>query len=105
MIQEIPKKEFLPEVSVIKVVSIEEMIQSLSERIQATLRFSFNDLSKGKQFGSKKEEKVYVIVSFLAMLELVRSGIADVIQGGNFEEIEVLEYKEAIEINSTIAWP
>src|SRR3972149_7281069 len=92
----IPKKEFLPEVSVMKVVSIEEMNQSLSERIQATLRFSFSDLSKGRQFETKKEEKVYVIVSFLAMLELVRSGIADVIQGGNFEEIEVLEYKEEI---------
>jgi segregation and condensation protein A len=96
VIQAIPKKEFLPEVSVKKVVSIEEMIGSLTERIQASLRFSFSDLSKGKTFETKKEEKVYVIVSFLAMLELVRSGIADVIQGGNFEDIEVLEYKEEI---------
>lgn len=102
VIQAIPKKEFLPEVSVKKVMSIEEMIGSLTERIQDSLRFSFSDLSKGKSFETKREEKVYVIVSFLAMLELVRSGIADVIQGNNFDEIEVLQYKETIEVNNVI---
>ena len=77
---------------------IEEMIGSLTERIAASMRFSFSDLSKGKSFETKKEEKVYVIVSFLAMLELVRAGIAEVIQGNNFEEIEVLQCKEEISI-------
>ena len=98
VIQAIPKKEFLPEISVKKVMSIEEMIGSLTERIAASMRFSFSDLSKGKSFETKKEEKVYVIVSFLAMLELVRAGIAEVIQGNNFEEIEVLQCKEEISI-------
>jgi segregation and condensation protein A len=93
VIQAIPKKEFLPEVSVKKVVSIEEMIGSLTDRIQASLRFSFSELSRGKSFETRKEEKVYVIVSFLAMLELVRTGIADVVQSSNFQEIEVMELK------------
>ena len=96
VIDNIPQKESLPEISVKKVISIEEMINSLTDRIQDSLRFSFNDISKGKKFEDKKEEKVYVIVSFLAMLEMVRSGIADVIQGANFEDIEVLQYKEEI---------
>lgn len=96
VIQAIPKKEFLPEVSVRKVVSIEEMIGSLAERIQNSLRFNFSDLSRDKQFDTPKEQKVYVIVSFLAMLELVRTGIVEVIQSNNFQEIEVMEYKEEV---------
>ena len=96
VIDAIPKKEFLPEVSVKKVVSIEEMITSLADRIQKNLRFSFSEVAKDKKFETPKEQKVYVIVSFLAMLELVRTGIADVIQGNNFEEIEILEYKTEI---------
>ena len=99
----IPKKEFLPEITVRKVVSIEEMIQSLSERIQKSLRFNFSELGRDKKFETPKEEKVYVIVSFLAMLELVRTGIVEVIQSNNFQEIEIMQYKEAIEINSTTA--
>ncbi len=85
----LPKKEFMPEVSISKVVSIEEMIENLTTRIETALNFSFKDLSHGKSFGTPKEEKVFVIVSFLAMLELVRGGIIDVIQKNTFEDMEI----------------
>ncbi len=88
VVSAIPKKEFLPEVTVKKVISIEEMISSLTERIQEGLRTSFSSFA-GSRGGDTKEKKVYVIVSFLAMLELVRQGLVNAIQGETFSEIEL----------------
>ncbi len=79
-----PKKVFLPEVEVRKVVSIEEMINNLTERIKTSINMSFKDFA-GK--ARTREEKVFVIVGFLAMLELVRNGILDAIQEGGFADI------------------
>jgi segregation and condensation protein A len=86
----IPKKIILTEVEVKKVISIEEMIDKLTDRIQSSLKMNFKDF-----FGSSiqtgrivsREEKVIVIVSFLAMLELTRQGIINVTQDNNFEDI------------------
>ncbi len=87
----VPKKEFLPEVEVKKVISLEEMISKLSERIEKSLEFNFKDfacLPAGRPGQSiTKEEKVVVIISFLAMLELVRQGLLHVTQSENFEDI------------------
>ena len=79
-----PKKVFLPEVEVLKVISIEEMIEKLTQRIKETLSMNFKDLS-GKI--TTREEKVVMIVGFLAMLELVRQGIIHAVQKNGFEDI------------------
>lgn len=92
LVGRIPQKTFLPSVEVKKVVSLEEMIDKLTERIQNTVSMSFKDFS-GK--GVSKEEKVFVIVSFLAMLELVRDGTLDAEQNENFEDI-VIEKRTVI---------
>lgn len=89
VIESMPKKEFRPEVSVKKVINIEEVIDSLTARIQNSLRFSFSEFAKGYDSKDTKEKKVYVIVSFLAMLELVRNGILEAVQGSHFEEINI----------------
>ncbi|MDO8659533.1 MAG: segregation/condensation protein A [Candidatus Parcubacteria bacterium] len=81
-----PKKIFLPEVEVRKVISIEEMINNLTERIQNSVKMSFKDFT-GKAV--TREEKVFVIVGFLAMLELVRNGILNVIQENDFSDIMI----------------
>lgn len=87
----IPKKLApLPEVEVKTVINIEEMIDRLTERIQKSLNTSFRDFTKANNAGgNEREAKVNVIVSFLAMLELVREGIIDVIQNSNFEDISM----------------
>jgi len=79
-----PKKVFLPEVEVKKVISIEEMISRLTERIEKTLQINFKEFSGTAK---TKEEKIVVIIGFLAMLELVRQGILHAVQEGNFEDI------------------
>lgn len=94
VISAIPKEELLPKIEVKKVVSIEEMINSLTERIQKSMNMNFSDLWGGGKVLTKKE-KVFVVVGFLAMLELVRQGIIDVMQSTEFEEIKI--EKQAME--------
>jgi len=88
----IPKKVFLPEVEVKKVVSIEEMIDKLTDRIQNSLKMNFRDFAGSAK---NKEEKVVVIVGFLAMLELVRQGMLNAVQENDFEDI-IIEKQEII---------
>jgi len=74
----------LPKAKVKEVVSLEEMMDNLSKRIQTSLSMSFRDFS---QMG--KVDKVEVVVSFLAMLELVKQGALSVVQQGTFQDIEL----------------
>lgn len=74
-----PQKVFLPKIEVKKVISLEEMIDKLTDRIQNSLKMNFKDFA-GNGKTVTREEKVLVIVGFLAMLELVRQGIMNVIQ-------------------------
>jgi len=78
----LPKKEFLPRVVVEKVMSLEEMITHLTKRVTDSIKMSFKEFSK-----DKKESKVHVIVSFLAMLELVKQGIISVTQESHDADI------------------
>ncbi|MES3004669.1 MAG: ScpA family protein [Patescibacteria group bacterium] len=80
----IPKPDLVPKAMVQKVVSLEEMIESLTDRIQSSMKMSFKDFSK-----MGRVEKVNVIVSFLAMLELVKQGIINVRQDRDFHDIEM----------------
>lgn len=84
VLENMPKVEVLPKTLVKKVISLEEAIFSLTERITSSLKMSFNDFS---QIG--KVEKVSVIVNFLAMLELVKQGIINVKQEGVWSDIEM----------------
>jgi segregation and condensation protein A len=95
ILEAMPKKVCLPEVEVRKVISIEEMIDKLTERITSAMKMSFKEFS-GKKEGATREEKVFVIVSFLAMLELVRNGILDAVQSDHSSDI-IIERMEVIE--------
>lgn len=84
VINQIPKKEFVPKAVVQKVISLEEMMDNLSKRITQSMKMSFKEFA-----GVGKAEKVNVIVSFLAMLELVKQGIIQVRQDKDFHDIEI----------------
>ncbi len=84
VIQSLPKKENIPKAIVRKVVSLEEMIDNLTKRITSGLRMSFKEFS-----GEHKHERVNVIVSFLAMLELVKQGTIHVSQEATFGDIHM----------------
>ncbi|HOY11080.1 MAG TPA: segregation/condensation protein A, partial [Candidatus Paceibacterota bacterium] len=78
-----PIKEKLPETVIRKVVSLEEIINDLTSRIQTAVKMRFSD------FVQNRKEKVGIIVSFLGMLELVKQGIIDIKQEGHFADIEM----------------
>jgi segregation and condensation protein A len=80
----IPTKVFLPQVEVKKVVSIEEMIDRLTDRIKDCLKVNFREFAG---VAETKEDKILVIVGFLAMLEMIRNGILNAVQEENFKDI------------------
>lgn len=82
-----PKETELPKTTIKKVVSLEEMIGKLSERITKCLKISFSDFTKSSP--TKKADRVDVIVGFLAMLELVKRGAVRVNQNRHFDEIQI----------------
>jgi len=84
VIQNLPKFEVKPKVKIQKVISLEDMIKNLTERVKTSIKMSFKDFS-----GIGKAEKVNVIVSFLAMLELVKQGLIEVRQNDRFEDIHM----------------
>ncbi|HVW82719.1 MAG TPA: ScpA family protein [Candidatus Paceibacterota bacterium] len=60
--------EKLPEARVKPMITIEEMMERLAARVEQAVNLSF------KEFSGSAKEKVEVIVSFLALLELVKQG-------------------------------
>jgi segregation and condensation protein A len=86
LIDGFPKFLELPKVAVKKIMSLEEMIEKLAHRVSSAMRLSFKEFSG---FDTKKhaEAKQGVIVSFLALLELVKQGIIKANQGEHFSDI------------------
>ena len=75
--------EELPEARVKPLISIEEVMDQLAKRVQSALTLSFKD------FAGDKKEKVEVIVSFLALLELVKQGAVHAEQYGEHGDIRI----------------
>jgi segregation and condensation protein A len=73
----------LPGVQVETVISIEEMIDKLRDRVTSAMRLSF------KEFAGigKNTERGDIIISFLALLELVKQGIIRATQEGEYGDI------------------
>lgn len=75
--------EELPEARVKPLVTIEEMMDQLAKRVQTAMTLSF------KEFAGSAKEKVEVIVSFLALLELVKQGAVAAEQYGEHGDIRI----------------
>ena len=77
-------KTRLTETTVKKIVSLEDMMDRLTKRINESMNISFREFA-----GSAPEGKLNLIVSFLAMLELVRQGIVRVEQESAYGDIHM----------------
>lgn len=102
VIHKLPKPEKkMAEVKVKKVVSIEEMMKNLSIRIKQAITCTFTQFAQGglKKSGETsnkvfneieaKEQKQHIVVSFLALLELVKQNMILVNQEKSFDEIDI----------------
>ncbi|MES2007016.1 MAG: segregation/condensation protein A [Patescibacteria group bacterium] len=72
IIENFPQFATLPSVVVKKIISLEEMIDKLSTRVSAAFSLSFKEFSG---HGKGQAQKGDVIITFLALLELVKQGI------------------------------
>lgn len=83
VVTRLPKKIDKPKVQVRKVVSLEEMIDRLKERVERQLSFKFKD------FTGDSRERGTIIVGFLAVLEMVKQGSVMVRQAAHYTDIEI----------------
>jgi segregation and condensation protein A len=82
-----PPKPAKPEARVTATISIGEVIDTLIERISRMTSGTFNNIRMQAPDGEDKVQKVYTIVSFLGMLELVRRGLVHAEQSAQFDDI------------------
>ncbi|MEK7613897.1 MAG: ScpA family protein [Patescibacteria group bacterium] len=78
-----PKIEKKKEISVKTVISLEDMMNRLSHRIERALSVTFKD------FVGTPEDKREIVVGFLAVLELVKRGLLLVDQEKHYSDITI----------------
>lgn len=87
VLHHLPKTDKKPEKRVSKTISLEEMMNKVINRVRQNMSISFKMLNK------EHKEKKNVIISFLAILELVKMGNVDANQQDTFEDI-LIESKD-----------
>jgi len=87
----LPKIDKRPKVSVVKTKTLEETIDILATRVMTALRSSFNEFAKNASDSveTHKEKRVTVILSFLALLELVKRGVVSAEQKTKDDDITI----------------
>lgn len=94
VIQALPKTVVVPKATIKKVVSLEEMMTRLASRVTQALKTSFSQFSRYEHGRAiPKENRVEIIVSFLAMLELVKQGVVHVTQHEDYGDIDIETHK------------
>ena len=83
IIANLPKTEILPKAMIRKAVSLEKKIEEIISRIHQQIEISFSDAF------AAKGEKIEIIVSFLAVLELIKRGFVVVEQKTVFDNIKI----------------
>jgi segregation and condensation protein A len=83
VVSEIPQIDKLQEEMVREVMTLEEKINDLGEMLRRKVEASFSEIV------SKKNDKLDIIISFLAMLEMVKQKLIEVEQKDLFQDIKL----------------
>lgn len=83
VLDDIPVIEKLDEETVEEIITLEEKINDLQNTLRQRVEMSFTELT------GNAENKIDIILSFLAMLEMVKQRIVNVEQGELFQEIKL----------------
>jgi segregation and condensation protein A len=88
-LEHIPKEYKAPEVKQKRAIQIEEILSSLLLRVQKEARFRFSDFTKSgtEALATAKEVKTFLVVTFLAVLEMVKNGTLEANQDSEFGDI------------------
>lgn len=81
VVDAIPKVEKIVEEKIRKIISLEEKISQIKSLLQSKVEQTFSEVVKGSK------EKIEIIVSFLAILELAKTNLVFLSQKKSFGEI------------------
>lgn len=87
VLAQVPVETAVHETKVRKTISLEKVMSNIIERFTAARNIRFSEMSRMSGITEPKEVKTFMIVTFLAMLEIIRSGDFDVEQSGYYGEI------------------
>ena len=87
LIDGFPTTLTLPKVEVKKIISLEEMIDKMAARISQAFKMSFREMIRTSDVPGTSDVRQHLIVSFLALLELVKQGILKAEQEAHFGDI------------------
>lgn len=89
---EIPVKTPVQKTATLRIaIHIEDMMESLEQRIKKIMDTDFDTFITEKLNGNTEPKaiRVYKVVGFLAMLELVKNGVLQILQRENFDQIRI----------------
>lgn len=90
IIDRLPTDSMIPQVKVSDVVKLETVINSLIRRVSTEINLSFNNFSGLSKKGPvNKKERYKIIVSFIAVLELVKQGLLTAHQNKDKNDIYI----------------
>lgn len=81
LLKKIPLTKVFPEVAVKKILRLEDVMERMAKKMQNVLRMSFQQFH-GARAEEASEKKAEIIVSFMALLELVKMGTIQAHQEG-----------------------
>ncbi|MCK4591844.1 segregation/condensation protein A [Candidatus Parcubacteria bacterium] len=90
VLDKLPKVEILAKETIKKVISIKDKIEYLKKNLMERIEMTFHGAV------SNNKDKVEIIITFLAMLELVRNNMVSVEQEEMFGEIRIISNESRI---------
>jgi len=86
MIETMPYKISIPQTAIKKIESLEEVMNRLMSRVAQGVGLSFNKV-RGKNATGTAEQRIGIVITFLAILELIRRGKIAATQSSIFHDI------------------
>ncbi|MFA5925446.1 MAG: segregation/condensation protein A [Parcubacteria group bacterium] len=87
IIDQITLPEKLPKEAVRDIITLEEKINEFQKRLESRVEFSFSQMKESAK------DNIEIIVSFLALLEMIKQRIVMVEQNSLFSEINIKKFK------------
>lgn len=93
VLDQIPQKEEMAQQVMQEVISLEDKIHHLRRSLEKRITMAFHETIKDAK------DKIDVIVTFLAMLEMVKQKVVHVSQNDLFGEITIKKYSESLSVS------
>jgi segregation and condensation protein A len=95
LIEQTATPDEIPQTEIRERVSLTQTIETLRERLQHALQTRFSEVSGYRRGGQhSREERHAIVINFLALLELVKSGSVDVEQSDRYDDITLALLRE-----------